>query len=85
MTEVRDQTINQRTNLDGNRYVNCDFDNCELVYDGGLPPAFDNCRFNDARFNFQGPAGATLMFLNAMAPAHTNMRQVVYGLIPALA
>ena len=85
MAEIRNQTVTGRVALDGASFFNCDFNDVDLTYEGGLPPAFDNCRFDNARFQFHGPAGATLMFLRAMAPANTNMRQVVQGLIPELA
>ena len=84
MAEYRDQTLSGEIALDGNTFVNVDFENVELVYRGGTPPNFDNCRFNVATFSFREQAGNALLFLNAMAPASTNMREVVLGLIPAL-
>lgn len=84
MPETRNQTVTGRVSLDGASFFNCDFTDCDLIYEGGLPPTLNNCRFNSARFTFQGPAGATLQFLKAMAPAHTNMRHVVQGLLPEL-
>lgn len=84
MAETKDQTITGSVSLDGNIFRNIDFRDCQLVYQGGIPPQFDNCRFDTASFTFQGPAGATLAFLRAMAPAETNMRPVVLGLIPEL-
>ena len=63
---------------------NIDFKDAELTYDGGRPPAFNNCRFDNARFTFRESAGNTLLFLRAMAPAQTNMRDVVLGLMPEL-
>lgn len=84
MAEYRDQTLSGEIALDGNSFINIEFNDAELIYRGGTPPAFDNCRFNRATFNFRDQGGNTLAFLNAMAPATTNMREVVLGLIPAL-
>lgn len=84
MVETKDQTLTGSVALDGNVFRNIDFRDCQLIYEGGTPPQFDNCRFETASFTFQGPAGATLAFLRAMAPATTNMRPVVLGLIPEL-
>ena len=46
--------------------------------------ALDSNRFDNATFSFRESAGNTLMFLRAMAPAQTNMRDVVLGLMPEL-
>lgn len=84
MAEYKDQTLSGVIALDSNSFDNIDFKDAELTYDGGRPPAFNNCRFDNARFTFRESAGNTLMFLRAMAPANTNMRQVVLGLMPEL-
>lgn len=84
MAEYKDQTLSGVVALDSNSFDNIDFNEAELTYDGGKPPAFNNCRFNNARFTFRESAGNTLMFLRAMAPVETNMRQVVLGLMPEL-
>ena len=84
MAEFKDQTLSGVVALDSNSFDNIDFNDVELTYDGGRPPSFNNCRFNDARFTFRESAGNTLLFLRAMAPAETNMRQVVAGLLPEL-
>ena len=77
-------TISERVTLDGKTFNDINFEGATLVYAGGTPPSFNNCRFNNATFSFDGAAGNTLAFLKAMAPAHTNMRGVVQGLIPEL-
>lgn len=84
MAEYRDQTLSGEIALDGNTFINIDFDSAELVYRGGTPPGFEKCRFNVATFSFREQAGNTLIFLNAMAPASTNMREVVLGLLAGL-
>lgn len=82
--EYKDQTLSGVVALDSNSFDNIDFKDAGLTYDGGRPPAFNNCRFDNARFTFRKSAGNTLLFLRAMAPAETNMRDVVLGLMPEL-
>ncbi len=84
MADIKDQFLSGAVALDGNRFINVDFVDAQLQFGGGEAPSFDNCRFTQATFSFNGAASNTLLFLNAMAPAHTNMRDVVLGLIPAL-
>ena len=84
MAEFKNQTLSGEITLDGNTFLNIDFNDAVLTYDGGPPPSFSNCRFNTARFTFRESASNTLMFLRAMAPAETNMRSIVLGLMPEL-
>jgi hypothetical protein len=84
VAEFADQTLSGEVALDGNTFTNVDFANAILTYDGGVPPSFANCRFNTARFTFRDSASNTLMFLRAMVPAETNMRPIVFGLMPEL-
>lgn len=84
MAEIRNETLTGEVSLDGNTYVDCEFKDARLTYEGGLPPAFNNCVFNNSQFAFDGAAGRTIGFLRAMAPARTNMRHIVVGLLPEL-
>lgn len=84
MAEVRDQVLSGDIAIDNHTYINCTFRNARLVYEGGVPPQFDNTSFENANFVFQGSAGYTLSFLRAMSPRATNMREIVLGLIPEL-
>jgi len=84
MAEVRDQTLSGDHQIDNHVYINCHFLNARMIYEGGIPPGFDNCQFDASNFVFQGPAGYTLSFLRAMAPRTTNMRGIVLDLLPEL-
>ncbi len=84
VAEFKDQTLTGEVTLDGNVFINVNFKDAELNYSGGVPPGFDNCRFTNATFSVGGAAGNTLAFLRSMAPASTNMRFVVLGLLPEL-
>ena len=84
MSETKNQTIKGRVKLDGKTFADCVFQDAQLVFDGGLPPNFINCRFNNTNFAFDKEAGNTVNFLRAMANPQSNMRQVVLGLMPEL-
>jgi hypothetical protein len=84
MAEFKDQTLTGVVALDGAIFRNVEFKDAVLTYDGGVPPTFDNCRFNQASFTFREHAANTLIFLRAMTPASTGMRSIVDGLMPEL-
>ncbi|WP_309627541.1 hypothetical protein [Brevundimonas sp.] len=84
MTNYKDETLSGRVTLDGGVFDNCDFLDVQMMYSGGTPPQFLNCRFNEATFTFDGPANDTLLFLRSMAARTTGMRPVVESLIPEL-
>lgn len=84
MTQTRDQVLSGEVEIDGATFVNCEFKNARLVFRGGTPPNFNNCRFTQSNFAFYDSAANTLNLLRAMAPQETNMRSVVLGLIPEL-
>jgi hypothetical protein len=84
MTAHKDKTLSGPTFLDGNTFENIAFDKAQLIYSGGQPPIFTNCSFNEASFDFRGPAHNTLNFLRSLAPEETRMRVVLEGLIPEL-
>ena len=84
MSETKNQTIKGRVKLDGKTFTDCEFVDAQLAYDGGLPPNFVNCRFTNSNFAFVEAAGNTVNFLRAMAPRASNMREVVFGLMPEL-
>ena len=67
MTEHRDEEFTERTLvLDGQAFINCDFKQCTLIYEGGGYPVIEGCKFNACRFYFDGPAGRTLALLANM-------------------
>ncbi|CAN5268144.1 hypothetical protein BH09PSE1_BH09PSE1_03210 [soil metagenome] len=84
MAETRNQTIQGRVKLDGKTFVDCEFVDAQLIFEGGLPPNFANCRFSNTSFTFDKEAANTVNFLRAMLPIQSNMRQVVLNLMPEL-
>jgi hypothetical protein len=84
MAETKNQTLKGIIRLDGATFRDCEFVDARLLFEGGTPPNFINCRFTNTHFAFEGAAGNTVNFLRAMAPPQSNMREVVFGLMPEL-
>lgn len=68
---------NQRLELHGNRYSDCTFRNCELVYDGDYSPTFHNNEFINSTFVFSGAALRTLYFMSNMYHTGEGGREVI--------
>jgi hypothetical protein len=49
--------------LDGESFEDCEFRECRLVYSGGEPPHFRDCRFDDCEWKFDDAAARTLAHL----------------------
>lgn len=67
----RTQILNQhftgeRVVLDGKHFEDCTFENCDLVYRGGVPPNFIRSDFAAPRFVFEGAAQSTVQFMSAI-------------------
>ena len=52
--------------LDGERFSDCEFRACRLVYRGGEPPEFERCRFDGCDWKVEGGAADTLAFLKVL-------------------
>ena len=42
--------------LDDEVFTDCEFRDCRMVYSGGKPPVFDNCRFDACDWRFDDAA-----------------------------
>ncbi|HEX5377045.1 MAG TPA: hypothetical protein VFW47_00645 [Phenylobacterium sp.] len=68
--------------LDGERFDDCEFRDCRLVYGGGAAPVFRNCKFTNCDWRFDGAAGNTLEHLRAMwaagakAPVQAMIKEI---------
>jgi hypothetical protein len=75
----------ETVNLDGDSFADCEFQACRLVYAGGEPPSFDNCRFVDCEWKLEGPAQDTLAYLKVMwsvggkAPVQALIKEITGG------
>lgn len=52
--------------LDGESFSDCEFRACRMVYSGGEPPKFVNCRFDDCDWRFDDAASRTLAHLKVL-------------------
>ncbi|MBM3879288.1 MAG: hypothetical protein FJ387_06155 [Verrucomicrobia bacterium] len=50
--------------MDFHLFRDCTFRRCRLIYCGYSMVQVEHCRFEDCRWEFGGPAAATLQFLN---------------------
>ena len=49
--------------LDGETFADCEFRDCRLVYAGGQPPIFTQCRFDGSEWKYDDAAARTLAHL----------------------
>jgi hypothetical protein len=56
----------ETVSLDGETFRRCEFRACRLVYSGGAPAQFDNCKFDTCEWKLQGAAALTVAHLRGM-------------------
>jgi hypothetical protein len=64
----------ESVSLDGEFFSDCEFKHCKMIYSGGEVPHFDNCRFEDCDWRFDGAAGRTLEILKIVWGAGAKAR-----------
>jgi hypothetical protein len=52
--------------LDGETFTSCEFRDCRMVYAGGEPPAFRDCKFVDCEWKQDEAAARTLAYLKVL-------------------
>lgn len=60
---------NKRVNLDGNRFENVTFENCTLLYRGGIFPEIHDCTVRDCTWELTGAAFRGAMYLKHVVEA----------------
>ncbi len=66
----RNQKYKELTiSVDGSSFYGCTFDSCTLVFSGLLPIVLEGNKFKDCKWQFSGPAKATLDFMAAIYAA----------------
>jgi hypothetical protein len=70
--------------LDNTTFEECAFKQAKLVYFGGPPPSIRDCVFDSVSFRFDGAAGRTLAFLQAMTSPSSGFRDVFKASFPRL-
>jgi len=83
-TRYEGRSFTGRVMLDGGSFERCRFQHAVLVYAGGIPPRLAGCSFADTTFEFQGAAGLTLAFLQAMAAPSSGLSAVFKASFPRL-
>ncbi|MBU1347377.1 MAG: hypothetical protein KKA16_10580 [Alphaproteobacteria bacterium] len=84
MADIKNQTLQGRQVIDGKSFIDCEFQNAQMVYKGGPAPNFTNCRFTKSGFVFENEAANTMNLLRAMLQPQTNMRPFVLGMMPEI-
>ncbi|MDZ7685786.1 MAG: hypothetical protein U5O39_12910 [Gammaproteobacteria bacterium] len=74
----------ERVDLDGKSFHNCEFRNCELVFSGDRPPTFSDNRFVDCVFVLTGAATRTLYLLSNIYHAGEGGQEVVENIFSEL-
>ena len=65
MQQHRNESFkDQRIELDGKMFHDCEFVNCELVFSGDRPPTFSDNKYIDTRFILTGHATRTMYLLS---------------------
>lgn len=63
---IKGQTfVGQKVSLDGNRFENCVFKNCDVLYHGG-PAETSSCYFENVRWVFEGAAGTIVTVMQGL-------------------
>jgi hypothetical protein len=72
----------QTVQVDGESFHGCEFTACRLIYAGGPPPVFDDCRFDACEWKFEEAAADTLSYLKliwavgAKAAVQTTIKEI---------
>lgn len=56
----------QEVRLDGNAFIECRFEGCNLVYGGDGAVGLQGCTFDKVEWEFVGEAANTLAFLSSL-------------------
>lgn len=76
--QYRNETFkDQRVELDGKMFHNCEFIDCELVFSGDRPPTFSDNKYIDTVFVMTGHATRTMYLLSNIYHAGKGGQQVV--------
>jgi hypothetical protein len=68
--------------IDGNVYDQCKFNNCKLIYRGGVIPTFARCHLDHCQWIWDDAALRTIGFLRGIySGMGSNGRQIVEGIL----
>lgn len=63
--------------LDGNRFENCEFNGCTVVFTGVADVHLTGSKFTDCNWRFDGPAARTAQFMGAMYRSGGGAQQLI--------
>jgi hypothetical protein len=63
--------------LDGNEFINCEFENCTMVYNGGEQPKLQQCHFARCQWKLDQAAKRTMIFLRSIYHSGPGGRELV--------
>ncbi len=70
--------------LDDSSFIDCVFEDCELIYSARGPVRLEQCSFVDCKWSFRGAASDTVNFMKALiadfGPAGERMILETFGL-----
>jgi len=69
--------VNDTVVLDGNEFVNCEFDNCKMVYRGGDMPRLQHCHFVRCTWHLEDAAQRSVLFLRSVYHSGPGGRELV--------
>jgi len=61
-----DSFKDKKIDMDFNEFVDCNFENCELVYHGAGTIGMEGCSFSSVRWTFTDSAATTVKFMTAL-------------------
>lgn len=81
MSTFRQNTFDEvEIDTDGNEYVDCVFNKCKLIYQGGPIPVMNGCQFNDTGWFFDDAAGRTVSLIKEYAEnVDPQLVQALFG------
>jgi hypothetical protein len=67
VSSYKDQKLaNETVVLDDSEFLNCEFDNCKMVYRGGEMPKIQHCHFMRCTWHLEDAAQRTVLFLRSV-------------------
>jgi hypothetical protein len=70
---------NESIVLDGNEFIDCKFQGCELIYRGGELPKLQRCDFTQCSWKLDGAAKQTILFLRSIYHSGPGGKDLVEG------
>jgi len=82
---MKDQKLTNNTViLDGNEFVNCEFDSCKMVYRGGEMPKLQHCQFSHCTWHLEDAAQRAVLFLRSIYHSGPGGRELVEETLRAI-